>query len=236
MTRASILVVDDEQPIRQGLLDVLVFHGFGATGAATGEDGLVAVAARRPDLVVLDVMMPGLDGIEVCRRLRATHADLPILMLTAKGAEDDVVAGFNAGADDYVCKPFSLRELMVRVEALLRRSGRSPQSPPVDLGGLWLDPGNLRLREGEDTTVVTRRECDILLHLHRHRDRIVSRRELLAEVWGYPDPDLETRTVDIHLQRLRKKLEALSPRRGKALIETVRGAGYRLRPPDAGSP
>lgn len=235
MIRARILVVDDERPIREGLLDVLVFHGFGAVGAATGEAGLAAVAERRPDLVILDVMMPGLDGIEVCRRLRATHADLPILMLTAKGAEDDIVAGFNVGADDYVSKPFSLRELMVRVEALLRRSGRSPQSPAIDLGGLWLDPGNLCLRAGDETAFLSQRECNILLHLHRHRDRIVSRREFLAEVWGYSEPDLETRTVDIHLQRLRRKLETVSHDCGKALIETVRGAGYRLRPPDSGS-
>lgn len=236
MARASILVIDDEHPIRQGLLDVLVFHGYAAAGAATGEEGLVAVAARRPDLVVLDVMMPGIDGIEVCRRLRGTQADLPILMLTAKGAEDDIVAGFNAGADDYVCKPFSLRELMVRVEALLRRSGHSPQSPALDLDGILLDPGNLCLRLGKETVLLTRRECDILLHLYRHRDRAVSRREFLAEVWGYADPDLETRTVDIHLQRLRRKLGTLSPRHGRSLVETVRGAGYRLRALEPGKP
>lgn len=230
MANARILVVEDEEPIRQGLLDVLVFHGFAAEGAASGEAGLAAVASRPPDLVILDVMMPGLDGLEICRRLRVAHADLPILMLTAKGAEEDVVAGFNAGADDYVCKPFSLRELMVRVEAILRRSGRSPQSAPFDLGGVRLDPGNLRLSaDGAAPVDLTRRECHMLLHLHRHRDRIVSRREFLAEVWGYSEPDLETRTVDIHLQRLRRKLEAVSPRLGKTLIETVRGSGYRLR-------
>jgi len=234
MARARILVVDDEEPIRQGLLDVLVFHGFAPEGAASGETGLAAVAARPPDLVILDIMMPGLDGLETCRRLRESHADLPILMLTAKGAEDDIVAGFNAGADDYVCKPFSLRELMVRVEAILRRSGRSPQSPPLDLGGVWLDPGNLRLYTDDASSSLTRRECHMLLHLHRHRDRIVSRREFLAEVWGYDEPDLETRTVDIHLQRLRRKLETVSPRLGRTLVETVRGSGYRLRGAETG--
>lgn len=234
MARARILVVEDEEPIRQGLLDVLVFHGFAAEGTASGEAGLAAVATRLPDLVILDVMMPGLDGLETCRRLRAAHADLPILMLTAKGAEEDIVAGFNAGADDYVCKPFSLRELMVRVEAILRRAGRSPQSPPLDLGGIWLDPGNLRLYTDGAAAPLTRRECHMLLHLHRHRDRVVSRREFLAEVWGYDEPDLETRTVDIHLQRLRRKLETVSPRFGKTIIETVRGSGYRLRQPEAG--
>ncbi|MBK8164377.1 MAG: response regulator transcription factor [bacterium] len=236
MARARILVVEDEEPIRQGLLDVLVFHGFTADGAASGEAGLAAVAARLPDLVLLDVMMPGLDGLETCRRLRVAYADLPILMLTAKGAEEDIVAGFNAGADDYVCKPFSLRELMVRVEAILRRAGRSPQSPPLDLGGIWLDPGNLRLFTDGAAVALTRRECHMLLHLHRHRDRIISRREFLAEVWGYDEPDLETRTVDIHLQRLRRKLEAVSPRLGRTIIETVRGSGYRLRESGAGTP
>jgi DNA-binding response OmpR family regulator len=229
MARARILVVEDEEPIRQGLLDVLIFHGFAAAGAASGEAGLAAVVARPPDLVILDVMLPGLDGLEVCRRLRAAQADLPILMLTAKGAEEDIVAGFNAGADDYVCKPFSLRELMVRVEAILRRSGRSPQSAPLDLGGVWLDPGNLRLYTDDAGIALTRRECHMLLHLHRHRDRIISRREFLAEVWGYSEPDLETRTVDIHLQRLRRKLEAVAPKLGRTLVETVRGSGYRLR-------
>ncbi|MBE0564436.1 MAG: response regulator transcription factor [Krumholzibacteria bacterium] len=236
MDSVRILVVEDEEPIRQGLLDVLVFHGFKAAGAADGEAGLTAVAAQLPDLVILDVMLPGLDGLEVCRRLRAGHADLPILMLTARGAEDDIVAGFNAGADDYVCKPFSLRELMVRVAAMLRRSGRTPQSPPVDLGGIWLEPGQLRLRAGEAVADLTRRECHMLAHLHRHRDRIVSRREFLAEVWGYDEPDLETRTVDIHLQRLRRKLAAVAPDAGPALIETVRGAGYRMRPTGSSSP
>lgn len=234
-TRATILVVDDEQAIRQGLLDVLVFHGHAALGVPSGEAALDAVAGNRPDLVILDVMMPGLDGIEVCRRLRTSHPDLPILMLTAKGSEDDVVAGFTAGADDYVHKPFSLRELLVRVEALLRRSGSAPLLPPVDLNGIRFEPDNLRVQSGGRAVALTRREGDLLLYLHRHRQRIVTRRELLAEVWGYADPDLETRTVDIHMQRLRRKLEEVAPLRGKALIETVRGGGYRLRRGDAGA-
>lgn len=227
--RATILVVDDEPAVRQGLLDVLVFHGHAAVGAADGEEGLAAVTRSRPDLVILDVMMPGIGGIEVCRRLRGAYPDLPILMLTAKGSEDDVVAGFTAGADDYVHKPFSLRELLVRVEALLRRVGSGPTNPPVELDGIRFEPDESRLKLGDRTTALTRREVEILLYLHRHRRRVVSRRELLADVWCYGDPDLETRTVDIHMQRLRRKLEDLAPRRGKGLIETVRGEGYRLR-------
>jgi two-component system response regulator RegX3 len=147
-------------------------------------------------------------------------------MLTAKGSESDVVAGFKAGADDYVCKPFSIRELMVRVEALLRRAGKSSGEERVELGRIVFDGRVLTAFCGESSVELTRREMDIMAYLQRHRDRIVSKRELLKEVWNYADPDIETRTVDIHILKLRKKIASLTPQ--SPLIATIRGEGYRL--------
>lgn len=224
--RPAVLVVEDDPPILQGLLDVLVFNGFDATGSDDGKKGLEAALAFEHDLVLLDVMLPGLDGFSVCREIRRHKPFQPVILLTAKGAEEDVVEGFTAGADDYVCKPFSIRELMVRIEAVLRRSGRIRGREVVDIGPVTLDSGALTATNGDRSVELTRRELDIVLHLFRSRERIVSRRELLAEVWGYPDADIETRTVDIHILKLRKKLaEIIGDRR---LISTVRGEGYRL--------
>ncbi len=225
--KARILVVEDDQAILRGLLDVLVFNGFAAEGEADGADGLERARKGEYDLVLLDVMLPSLDGFSICRELRRAKPDQSIIMLTAKGAAEDVVTGLKAGADDYVSKPFSLQELLARVEAVLRRSKPGRVAAPLELGGLVFDPLTLTARSAAGRAAeLTRREMDLIAYLHLHKRRVVPRQELLAEVWGYRDPSVETRTVDIHIQKLRKKLFALTG--GSGLIATVRGEGYRL--------
>jgi DNA-binding response OmpR family regulator len=225
---ANILVVEDDPAILKGLLDVLVFNNYQAQGADHGDAGLEMALAGEFDLVLLDVMLPGCDGFEICRRVRKARPDQAVIMLTAKGDEEDILTGFAAGADDYVPKPFSIRELLVRVEALLRRSGRVPALEPVRWRGLRFDPGALTMSKEDEGLEITRREMDIVAYLHRHRERIVSKKELLTEVWRYPDADIETRTVDIHILKLRKKIAQLA---GPGdFIVTVRGEGLRLAP------
>jgi len=225
-SKKKILVVEDDPAICRGLCDVLAFNGFEPRGVEDGKEGLETALACQYDLIILDVMLPSLDGFSICRELRRQRPGQAIVMLTAKGAEEDVVAGFKAGADDYVAKPFSLRELMVRVEAVLRRAGKSQPHEPIVFKDLDFDPATLKACSKAKITDLTRREMDILAYLFRHKDRIVSRRELLAEVWHYGDADIETRTVDIHIQKLRKKLSDLAP--DTQVILTIRGEGYRL--------
>ncbi len=223
-TKARILVVEDEESIRGGLCDVLVYHGWQPTAVETGEEGLEKGLAERFDLVILDLMLPGLSGLDVCRRLREKVPALPILMLTAKGSEDDVVRGFRCGADDYVTKPFSIRELVARVEALLRRSGLGEAEERFAFGPWRVDAGGLCAEGGGRTIRLTRREVDLLRLFGRQAGRVVSRRTLLQQVWGLIHVDeIETRTVDVHIAKLRKKID----RGDDSLIETVRGAGYR---------
>ena len=224
---ARVLVVEDEASIRQGLCDVLAYHGFAPHGVETGEEGLREGSDGACDLVVLDLMLPGVDGFEVCEALRAARPRLPVLILTARGAEADVLRGFRCGADDYVTKPFSIAELMARVEALLRRSGRLEPAAlaPFEAGPLRVDPEALRAELDGRALDLTRREVEMLALLAREPGRIVSRRALLQEVWGFERADrIETRTVDMHVAKLRRKLGA-----ARALIETVRGEGYRFR-------
>jgi len=224
--KARILVVEDDPAILNGLLDVLVFHGYAAHGVADGTAGCDAALEGVYDLVLLDVMLPGMDGFTICRQVRAKRPNRPIIMITAKGSEDDVVNGFTCGADDYIPKPFSLRELMVRLEALLRRSGKPCGDITVEWSGIRFDGLNLRAGRADRVQELTRREMDIVSYLFLHRDRIVSKKELLTQVWHYADAEIETRTVDIHMLKLRKKIAALVP--GTEMIETVRGEGYRL--------
>ena len=227
--RPQVLVVEDEAPIRRGLCDVLAYHGYGATGVEDGEAGLREGMRNCYALVLLDVMLPLRDGFDVCRQLRGRLPRLPILMLTARGSEADVLGGFEAGADDYVTKPFSVAELVARVQALLRRAGRVPRAEALAFGFRdWqVDPANLRMRRGDRCVDLTAREVAILALFERERGRIVSRRALLAEVWGSANPDgVETRSVDMQIVKLRKKLACA--RGGSELIETVRGAGYRF--------
>jgi DNA-binding response OmpR family regulator len=224
--KANILVVEDDLAILHGLLDVLVFNGYQATGVEDGKEGLQKALEDKYDLIILDVMLPTVDGFTICKEIREKKPGQAIVILTAKGSEDDVVTGFKAGADDYVSKPFSLRELMVRVEAVLRRSGKNLGDDQIHIRGILFDGQKLTASYNEETLEITRREMDIIVYLNRRRDQIVSKQELLSEVWNYADPDIETRTVDIHILKLRKKITSLigdSP-----FIVTIRGEGYRL--------
>ena len=226
--KARILIVEDDPAILNGLQDVLIFKGFSADGISDGRKGFDAILNEAYDLVLLDVMLPGMDGISICQQVREKRPGQSIVMITAKGSEDDIVSGFKAGADDYVPKPFSLRELMVRVEAVLRRSGKHLGDERITRGELVFDGLNLQVSFKEQVQELTRREMDIIVYLHRHQDRIVSKKELLTEVWHYADADIETRTVDIHMLKLRKKLTALDE--ALSVIKTVRGEGYRWEP------
>jgi len=222
--KPSVLVVEDEAPIRMGLCDVLAYHGLQPVEACDGEEGLRLALSGEHALVLLDVMMPGLDGFTVCRRLRAERPQQAILMLTAKGAEDDILSGFDAGADDYVTKPFSVAQLMARVQALLRRAGRAPVRT-FRIGQLCIDADNLQARLGEQAAELVARDVELLSYLVRHRARPVPREELLREVWGFARVDrVETRCVDMHVVKLRRKLASVG---ADEVIETVRGVGYR---------
>jgi two-component system response regulator RegX3 len=228
--RTPILVVEDEVSIRKGLCDVLAFHGYEPQGVERGDEGLRLARTQDFALVILDLMLPGMNGFEVCQRLRESKPRIPVLMLTARGAEEDILHGFRCGSDDYVTKPFSIAELLARVEALLRRAGGDdrglPAPEPFAFGAWQIDPEALSARRGAESLELTRRELEILSLLMRERGRIVSRRSLLAEVWGYDSPErIETRTVDMHIAKLRKKL-GVAAREGSS-IETVRGEGYR---------
>jgi two-component system response regulator RegX3 len=225
--KLPILVVEDEAAIRTGVCDVLAFHGHAPTGVASGEDGLRQALAGPCALVVLDVMLPGMSGFDVCRELRTRRPELAILMLTARGAEADVLEGFRCGADDYVTKPFSVSELVARIEALLRRSGpRLPPPPePFEFAAWRVDPDARTASCRHATVALTSREVALLALLARERGRIVSRRRLLVEVWGMRHVErIHTRTVDMHIAKLRKKIDSHAP----AAIETVRGEGYRF--------
>jgi two-component system response regulator RegX3 len=224
--KPKILVVEDDPAIQEGLLDVLVFNGFAPEGVSDGGEGLEKALDSPWDLILLDVMLPTMDGFSICKKVRKEKPTQGIIILTAKGSEDDIVAGFRCGADDYIPKPFSLRELMVRVEAVLRRTGKTVGDDLFSVGGIEFDGRNLTAARGGDKIELTRREMDIAAYLHRNRDRIVSKKELLTEVWQYADADIETRTVDIHILKLRKKIASLIGE--TPFIVTVRGEGYRL--------
>jgi DNA-binding response OmpR family regulator len=226
--RASILVVEDDPAILKGLLDVFVFNGYQAKGLEDGGEGLEAGLEENHDLIILDVMLPTLDGFSICKAVRKKKPGQGIIILTAKGSEDDIVTGFKAGADDYVSKPFSLRELMVRVEAVLRRTGKNLGDEQIRFKGIFFDGKTLNASYENHTIELTRREMDIIVYLYRHMDRIVSKKELLTEVWQYADANIETRTVDIHILKLRKKISVLIG--DMPFILTIRGQGYRLEP------
>ena len=222
--KLRVLVVEDEASIRVGLCDVLRFRGFEVEAV---EDGLAALSAldQAPwDLVLLDVMLPELDGFSVCERLRKSQPHLPVLMLTAKGSEDDVLRGFDVGADDYVTKPFSVRELLARVQALLKRTRRLTDES-FRAGPLCVDPGRRVASVEDEHYELSLREVRILRLLSEDPGRIVSRRVLLRDAWDMNNVDqVETRTVDVHIAKLRKKLG----KHGERLVQTVRGQGYRL--------
>ncbi len=227
--KQHLLIVEDEEAIRTGLADVFVYHGYDVTTAADGNEGLTLALSRSYDLILLDIMMPGRNGFEVCEAVRARHPDQAVIMLTAKISDDDIVQGLRLGADDYVAKPFSVEQLVLRVAAVLRRTAPDPGlASEIKLGGVTVDAANLCAHgAGLEDVRFTRREMEVLTYLAANAERPVPREELLAKVWGYANEDsLETRTVDIHVAKLRKKLEA-DPKDPRFLV-TVRGAGYRL--------
>lgn len=219
-----VLIVEDEEALRAGLVDLLEGDGHQVRVAADGETGLALGADPRVELVLLDLMLPKIDGLEVCRRLRQSRPGLAILILTARGAEEEKVLGLQAGADDYVAKPFGSRELLARIEALGRRAHASPEPPQtLESDGCRIDLGRLvAQRDGRQITL-TAREASILRWLHRHRTRAVSRAELLIEVWG-TSADQQTRTVDMTIANLRQKIEADAT--NPCIVVTVKGIGY----------
>ena len=223
-----ILVVEDEEAIRTGLIDVLVFHGYDVDSAATGPNGLEKALTGKFDLILLDIMLPGMDGYEICNRIRTEDRNQPIIMLTAKTSDEEIVQGLKLGADDYVPKPFSIQQLVLRIEAVLRRSQAGQEmARTLSVGGIDIDTENLSgFKDGTEITF-TKREIEVLSYLAQNNDRAVSREELLSKVWGYArNLDIETRTVDIHIAKLRRKIEA--DNKAPELLITVRGAGYRL--------
>jgi len=223
--KPRILVVEDEAAIRSGLVDVFVYHGYEVETAENGDAGLRLALGGKFDLILLDVMLPGIDGFEICNRIRQQDRQQPVIMLTAKSSDEDIVQGLTLGADDYVAKPFSVTQLVLRVQAVLRRAGVGEESSREIrlVNGLLIDSVNLCAGD----TVFTRREMDLLQYLSQQSDRPVAREELLARVWGYANHlEIETRTVDIHIAKLRRKIEN-DPASPEAIV-TVRGAGYRL--------
>jgi two-component system response regulator ResD len=227
---ARVLVVDDEPIVRDVLSRYLAKGGFAVETAEDGEQALAAFDASPPDLVLLDLMLPRLDGIEVFTRIRADH-DTPVIMLTAKGEETDRVVGLEIGADDYVAKPFSPREVVARVRAVLRRSGAGadgePANAPLLFGELEIDPRAREVRRGSDPVALTPKEFDLLLFLARHPGVVFSRLEVLEELWDFAF-DGDPSTVTVHVRRLREKVER-DPSRPRHLV-TVWGAGYRFDP------
>lgn len=219
-----ILIVEDERSLRDALVDLLAKRGFTVDAVADGSSGADRGVQSDVDLVLLDLALPRLDGVEVCRRLRMARPALPILILTARGSEDDRVRGLNAGADDYLTKPFGTNELLARIEALRRRASIAPaDAERVEIDGCVLDLGRCEAHRDGAAIALTAREVGILRWLHRHRARAVPRAELLQTVWGASD-ELETRTVDMTIANLRQKIErdSAAPR----IVVTVKGVGY----------
>jgi DNA-binding response OmpR family regulator len=226
--KARILVVEDDASIRNGLSDVLTFNGFAVKGEADGKKGLELALEDAWDLILLDVMLPSMGGFVICDEIRRSKPKQGIIMLTAKGAEEDIITGFKSGADDYISKPFSLRELMLRIEALLRRLGKTNPEAQIECQGILFDGNTLTATFEAKVASITRKEMDIMAYLKCHSGRIVSKKELLIEVWRYADADIETRTVDIHMLKLRKKIANLVG--DQPVIRIIRGEGYRLEP------
>ncbi len=223
-----ILVVEDEEAIRVGLVDVLVYHGYQVESAASGPAGLEKALSGKFDLLLLDIMLPGMDGYAICNAIRERDRQLPIIMLTARTSDQEIIEGLRLGADDYVGKPFSIQQLVLRIEAVLRRTRiGQEQARTLNLDGVTIDTENLSGTGNAGPLVFTRREIDILVYLAANSGRPVAREELLAKVWGYArNLAIETRTVDIHIAKLRRKIE-VDPRQPGNLV-TIRGAGYRL--------
>lgn len=227
INKPKLLIVEDEIAILRGLTDLFIFHGFNVESQQDGLEGLNTALSGNFDCILLDVMLPSMDGFSVCNAIRESSREQPIVMLTAKSSEEDIINGLTLGADDYIAKPFSVQELVLRIKTILRRKGWDESSSHLDLNeNIRIDRQNLAGTVNNIEQVFTRREIDILDYLHQHQ-RPVSRSELLEKVWGYEDPkQIDTRTVDIHIAKLRKKIEidCKTPQ----LLITFRGEGYKL--------
>ncbi|MFF0161305.1 response regulator transcription factor [Streptomyces sp. NPDC005263] len=223
LSGARVLVVDDDPTVAEVVTGYLDRAGYVVDRADDGPAALARATAHWPDLVVLDLMLPGMDGLEVCRRMRG-RGPVPVIMLTARGDEDDRILGLEVGADDYVTKPFSPRELVLRVESVLRRTRPAEPSATLRAGGLTLDPAARRATKNGTELALTIREFDLLAFLLRHPGRVFGREDLMREVWGWDFGDLST--VTVHVRRLRGKVED-DPAR-PCLIQTVWGVGYRF--------
>jgi DNA-binding response OmpR family regulator len=231
----KILIVEDETALRETLAYTLAREGYEVRAAADGPQALAAAGEQPPDIVLLDIMLPGIDGFEVCRRLRA-KTNAPILMLTARESEIDRVVGLEMGADDYITKPFHMRELVARIKAQLRRirllreetapaRGETPPEAPLVNGDLSIDTARGEATRGGNPLALKPKEYDLLLYFARHRGRALSREQILQQVWGW-DYTGDSRTVDVHVRWLREKIEP-DPAHPVRLV-TVRGAGYRF--------
>jgi two-component system, OmpR family, response regulator MprA len=224
-----VLVVDDEPAVRESVARSLRFEGYSVVTAVDGIEALEMLADHRPDVLVLDVMMPRLDGVGVCRRMRATGDRTPVLMLTARGAVGDRVRGLDAGADDYLVKPFAPDEMLARLRALLRRSGPGGAGPVLVAGDLRLDPHTWEVSRGDRDITLTRTEFALLEMLMTHPKQVLTRSQLYEGVWGW-DLDASSNSLDVYVGYLRRKLEADGEPR---IVHTVRGVGYVLRPAEA---
>lgn len=229
--KKSIVVVEDEDAIRRGVVDTLRIAGYEPIEAADGEAGLAAAKRAGVDLVLLDLLLPKKDGLEVLADLRRTAPSLPVIILTARGSEEDRVRGLRGGADDYVVKPFSAKELLARVDAVLRRSPERPAPVMRISDGITIvDCGRREIIRGNERVAMSDMEAGILQRLASHAGRFVSREELLSAVWGIRDGVVETRAIDMHVTRLRQKLAGDGAAEPTEWIVTVRGKGYMLGP------
>lgn len=220
-----ILVVDDEPSIVLAVTDEMSFEGFEVDSASDGPSGLLKARQGRPDVLLVDLMLPGLNGFEICRQLRADLPELWIIMLTARGQEVDRVTGFEAGADDYIVKPFSLRELVARVKVGLRRRKSGPLEPLFSFGDIVIDPRARRITKGGAEVILTRKEFDILEFLARRPGEVIPRDEFCNKLWG-EDVYVTERVIDTHIASLRRKIE-MDPANPRHIL-SVRGVGYKL--------
>lgn len=223
--KKAILIVEDEPKIRSGLIDFLEFHSFAPTEAADGLEAERIVAEKRFDLILLDLMLPKISGEELCRKWRQQGLTTPIIMLTAKGQEKEKVAGLNIGADDYITKPFSLEELLARINAVLRRTDPAKSvGQNFSFGPLDVDMMSLKIKRGADENAISKRQGKIIQLFAANKGKVISREELYRKVWGESMTEIETRTVDMHIAKLRSIIED-NPAEPE-IIMTVRGAGY----------
>lgn len=219
-----IFCVEDDDNIRELVIYTLETTGLEAKGFADGTAFMEALAFDKPELVLLDIMLPGEDGLEILKKLKNSSKtkDIPVIMVTAKGSEYDKVVGLDSGADDYVTKPFGMMELISRIKAVLRRSGKQQDKTKLSVGGICLDTKKHEVKVDGENAVLTLKEFELLEKLMRNQGIVLTRDQLLTEIWGY-DFDGETRTVDVHIRTLRQKLGEQG-----SLVKTVRGVGYRI--------